>query len=416
MAGLRTVSGIVLLLGALLQTPARGQSGLELTGFGMIRPAPDVISQSMGSITTIPGRTSGWLFSMPASWYNIRATQLQVSVEAGESQLGRFGSRNRSGPQSFHFLMHANRRTSYGLGIRPVTRLDMLFTDSSGVFFLPGDTLRYVQSRSATGGISELVLGYSRRLRPSLSVGVTLNVLFGTVTQQDTISFLDQGSWTEPFPISRAERRLEFTGRTLGLSLLASVPPKSRGSLGLRVVLPIVLDLIEAQNYATARSSLNPVRHKDVGTSRMLALGYGLDLGKRQRVMAELAIAQLAEDNKNDLVFDQHLRSSLFMGAAWTLAPSGEEFILPGRLDYRMGFYRREYYLSGSRIGALSETAFSIGIGIRSVRFRHRLDLALQVGQRDSLLPDVSREDFYRVSIGITTAELWFARPKKEWD
>ena len=100
------------------------------------------------------------------------------------------------------------------------------------------------------------------------------------------------------------------------------------------------------------------------------------------------------------------------MGAAWTLAPSGEEFILPGRLDYRMGFYRREYYLSGSRIGALSETAFSIGIGIRSVRFRHRLDLALQVGQRDSPLPDVSREDFYRVSIGVTTAELWFVRPK----
>ena len=416
MVGRRTLSGIVLLLGALLLTPAQGQSGLELTGFGMFRPAPDVHSQSMGSITTIPGRTSGWLFSMPASWHNIRATQLHVSVEAGESQLGHFGSRNRVGPQSFQFLMHANRRTSYGLGLRPVTRLDMVFTDSSGVFILSADTLRYVQSRSATGGISELVLGYSRRLRPSISVGVTVNVLFGSVTQQDTISFLDQGSWTEPFPTSLAERRLEFTGRTLGLSLLASVPPKSRGTLGLRVVLPIVLDLIETQKYATARSSLNPVRHRDVGTPRILAIGYGLDLGERQRVMAEFGVSKLAAGDSNDLVFDQYLESSRFMGAAWTLAPSGEELILPGRLDYRMGFYRRQYYLSGSQNDALSETALSIGIGIRSVRFRHRLDLSLQVGERDSLLPGVPREDFYRVSIGITTAELWFVRPKKEWD
>ena len=81
-----------------------------------------------------------------------------------------------------------------------------------------------------------------------------------------------------------------------------------------------------------------------------------------------------------------------------------------------MGFYRKVYYLSALKNDPLAEFAFSAGIGFRSRGFGHRVDLAIQVGRRDGLLDDVQFEDFYQLSVGVTTAELWFMRPNKRWD
>ena len=396
--------------------PLRGQSGLELAGFGMHRAAPDVVSQGIGGLTTIPDRTTRWLIGMPATWHNIRATQLQVSAELASSQLGHFGPNTRVGPQGFQFLMHANRSTAFGIGLRPVTRVGVAFTDSSGVFSFPGDTLRYVQSRSAQGGISALILGYSRRLRPSFAVGITLNVLFGTVTQHDTLDFQEQGSWTDPLPLVIAQRRLEFSGQTLGLSLSAAVPPKSRGTLGLRLELPLALSLVEVKSYVANTSSLLPVRHDAVGSPSSLALGYGLDLGQRQRLMVEAAISWLGAGGGDDLIFGRHIEMARSVRIGWTRTPGREEAFVLNRLHYRVGFSRQEYYLSDSNLDPLSEVALGVGIGFRSPRFRHRVDIALQAGRRESLLPGVPEEAFYRLSVGVTTAELWFARPKKSWD
>lgn len=80
-----------------------------------------------------------------------------------------------------------------------------------------------------------------------------------------------------------------------------------------------------------------------------------------------------------------------------------------------MGFYRKVYYLSSLKNDPLAEFAFSAGIGFRSRGFGHRVDFAIQIGRRDGLF-DVQFEDFYQLSVGVTTAELWFMRPNKRWD
>ncbi len=401
-----------------LAVPARGQSTLEWVGFGALPAASDVVSQGMGGITTLSDDAAGWLASMPATWHNIRATQLLVSLEASEFRLGSLGVNNRVGPQNFQFLMHASRRSAYGIALRPVSRVAAVFSDS--VFNLPQDTLRYVQSRSANGGISTLILGYSRRIRPTVALGLTLNVQFGTLTEIDTLTFEEPGSWGVLFPPIFAERRLEFKGRTVGLSLAAEVPPKSRGNLGIQLTLPLALNIIEVKNYATDQATGDSVRHNDIGSPISLAAGYGLRLGRRLRVLAEVSLTRLPQGGGRDLgdldlVFGKHLESARSVRLAWTYSPTGEEPILPARLHYRMGFTYGQYYLSDSRNGPLAEIALSIGIGFRSPRIRHRFDVAFLAGQRDTFLPEV-REEFYRFSIGVSTAELWFVRPNKEWD
>ena len=97
---------------------------------------------------------------------------------------------------------------------------------------------------------------------------------------------------------------------------------------------------------------------------------------------------------------------------------------------YRVGFHNKSYYLSdreneplGRENEPLGEVAFSLGFGIRSLRTNHKLDFALQIGQRDALdvgqrdaLDDLDSENFGRLSIGVTMGEMWFARPKKNWN
>ena len=402
----------VLVLG--LVTPVAAQSSLELVGFGMVQPVPGIVSQGIGGITTVPGGTQEWLYSTPSTWHQIRATQLHVALASGETRLGDLGTYNRAGLQNFQFLIHANRRTSYGVGIQPVTRVDLALRDSTGVDILGQDTIRYVQDRSSEGGISAFKLGFSRRIGPAVSLGVSLDILFGSLVQSDELRFSDKGGRDDLFNMF-AERRLEFSGQRLALSLLAAVPPKSKGWLGIKAVLPLTLKLIEVQHYYGLSRSIPPLRHGDVGSPASIVVGYGMDIALKHRVMAEAGFSRLLKAAKNDIVFGRHLKETRSLRVGWSRIPSGDEAWFIGRLYYHMGFYRKVYYLSVSKNDPLAEFAFSAGIGFRSRGFGHRVDFAIQIGRRDGLF-DVQFEDFYRLSVGVTTTELWFMRPNKRWD
>ncbi len=399
-----------------LSGAAGAQSRLELTGFGITPGASDVVNQGMGGVLTIPGGPGEWLYSTPSTWHHIRATQLHVAFEAEQTRIGDLSPYVRVGPQDFQFLIHANRRISYGLGIQPVTRVNMALRDTTGVYTLSTDTLRYAQNRTITGGISAFRLGYSRRMGSNLSIGLALDVLFGSLAVSDTLEFRYRGSsQRDLLTWMIAGRRLEFVGQTVEMSLLASLPPKSRGQLGLQLKVPLSTALSDIQTQA-GKPDFTPFRYTDVGIPASITVGYGMDVLPKQRVILEYSRSQLEPVGQNDLVFGQHVEATRAIRAGWSRTPSGEEMFALGRLYYRMGFSHRDYYLSALKNDPLAEFAVSVGIGLRTSRFGHRLDIALQAGRRDSQLSGVQYEHFYRAAIGVTTAELWFVRPKKKWD
>jgi hypothetical protein len=310
-----------------------GQSGLELAGFGLATSASsDVISQGMGGFKTVPENEARWLYGAVASWQRIRGTQLHASVEATRSKLGDFGRYLRVNPQNIYFLLHANRRTSFGFGVQPMTRVDMgvLDIDTS---FIAQDTLAYTQRRSSTGGMS----------------------------------------------------------------------------------VPLALEAIENRTYV-GQAVLNPFRHRNLQTPFSLSIGYGRKIADRQRVMSEITFSRLLKEEANDLIFGRHIRATRTLRLGWSRTPGEDEALALGRLHYRMGFYYHDYYLSRLQNDPLTEFAVSAGLGYRSPRFGHRVDLAIQWGRREGILTDAKEENFFRISVGVTTAELWFVRPKKKWD
>ncbi|UCD38162.1 MAG: hypothetical protein JSW54_01365, partial [Fidelibacterota bacterium] len=127
-------------------------------------------------------------------------------------------------------------------------------------------------------------------------------------------------------------------------------------------------------------------------------------------------LSQLPKDAKHDLIFGRYLDATRTLRLGWSRVPRGDELFALGRLYYRMGFHKIDYYLSDLKKDPVSELSFAFGIGVRSRSFGHRVDISIQIGRRDSLLPAVQTERFYGLSIGVTTAELWFIRPMKKWD
>lgn len=402
-----------LVLGLSAQLPA--QSGLEFYGFGMQAPTADVVSKGMADITTVPGGRAAYLASAPASWNNIRLTQLHVSGGLTRTQIHPYGQFEQIGAQNFQFLLHVNRRTAYGVGLRPVTRVNMFVEVPETVAFLGPDTLLFVQSQSSVGGMTALDLGYSRRIRPSVSIGAAINILFGTLTQRDTLEFIYRGQRDDLPPAMTAGQTLEFNGQTITLSLLANRFPRTRGQLGLELLLPLRLNLA-AVKWHSGITTRESQRYTKVGLPYRVKIGYGLNVTPRQRLLAEVAILQLPRANEHDLVFDRHLEGTRAIRVAWSRVPGGRGTPNPGRIYYRVGFYRIAYYLSGSNRNPLVELGFTTGIGLRSLRTGTRLDLSLQYGRRGDGLPEVQSENFFSLSIGVTTGERWFSRPTKKWD
>ena len=116
--------------------PVTGQSALGIYGFGMVQPPADIISQGIGNITAIPIDASEYLYALPASWQNIRSTQLHGAVSLDAASFAEQGGYHEVMLRSIRFLAHVNSKTAYGIAIRPVTRVDAtLQYDTLNVLF-----------------------------------------------------------------------------------------------------------------------------------------------------------------------------------------------------------------------------------------------------------------------------------------
>ena len=391
------------------------QSFLEQYGFGQVQPEADVVGQGMGGITVLPMGLRSSHFSLPASWHRARRTKLQIGLIHNGIEVDGGGSFSRDALQNFQFLAHLTNRAAFGVVLRPLTRVDMSFLDATGNTIIGGDSLAYDQHRTISGGQSVLAVGYSRRINSRLSLGLALDVIFGTLTQADTLNIFTTSDHSgDLFQRLVAQRRYEFSGRVLALSLLADQVGVPAGLLGFQVRIPLGLTIVNHfRNSSLGTASQN--RRIEAGLPLEARLGYGFSPAPNHLLAAELGWSALAKSDANELVFDNHIEKTYDLRLGWSKVPVGAEKLEPGRLYYRVGFYYRRYYLSRSNNEPLGEIGLTAGLGYRSLRTGHRLDLALQLGRR-AAPAGIGEERFVNLSLGVTTAELWFLRPKKKWD
>lgn len=403
------VAAIVILLSS-----AAAQSSLDLVGFGLVHSTPDVVGQGIGGITSVPPGMNQWLSTAPASWNRIRATQLHAAFSASRTNLSDSESLAYTGLENLQFLIFINQRTSYNISIQPVTRALITLRDTAGIDTFGLDA-SYIHDQSFEGGISSFKLGFSKRIGTTVSVGANLDILFGTLIQEDYLEFLNKGDLEYPNSSITSERRLEFNGQRLELGFLADVPPQSGGELGINAVIPLRLKMIDVQ---VSNSWFEPNRtvHRDIGTQADITMGYSVGLAEKYRFLTEIELTRLVKGEENDMLFGRVLDGTRSLRIGFTRNPGEDEPLSIGRLYYRVGFSCTNYYLSSLKNRPLTEFGFSLGLGFQAQSTGSRLESAIQIGRRDGLPGKVQTEDFWRISIGVVTSELWFARPNKRWD
>ena len=406
---------IVALLGL---TPLSAQSPLNLFGLGALQSAEDVASDGAGNIRSLPLTEGDAYPASVASWHHLRSTQLRTTLATQMSITpANVDPRYKTGLRRIMFLVHLDNRSALGFALSPLTQTNLSLNDTAGSFILGADTLLYRQVRSTSGGLSSLQVGYSRKLGGSISVGVALDILFGTLFQNDTLEFSSKGSRVDILgwvPYLGAERTVNFLGRSLELNLTTGALPVSRSQLGIRVNLPLSLHTKVITRFINA-APFTEVNNIKMQLPLSLNIGYAIKMGQRQRLLAELNLQQWEDLDGNNLIFGRQFKKVQGWAASWTSQPATRASASPGRMFYRVGFHNKSYYLSDREKEPLGEIAFSLGFGIRSLRTNYKLDFALQIGQRDAL-DNLDSENFGRLSIGVTMGEMWFARPKKNWN
>ena len=418
---MRRRCSVVLLLLA-VAAPAAGQSVLELYGLGMWLPPNDVMGQGAGDIRSLPLGPGQVLATSVASWYALPTTQLRATLGTRLTSSEDGQERSRAGLQQVHFLAHLDNRTALGVVLHPLTRSQMILIDTNSYLILAADTLRYAKIRRLEGGVSSLKLGLSRQLSESTAIGLSLGIIFGSILEADTLGFTERGDRTDVLnwvpalePFLASERSTSFLGRTVGFSIQTGAWPRSRSMVGLQIDWPLAVTAKVSTRYHQLPAYSN-TRQKGLHLPSTISASYGLDVTSRQRLLAEWTLQQEDTTGNNRLIFGRQLERVSAVKLVWAFSPAGPAAPQPGRFGYRVGFIYRQYYLSDLKNKPLSEIGITLGLGVQSLRFGYGLDLAMQVGQRDTdILPGTKKETFFRFSIGARTGELWFARPKKNW-
>lgn len=397
----------------------QAQTGLEMYGFGLPQDGYDAVGQGMGGISVVPAGGKEYFSSSVASWHRVDLTRLNSVVDFSYGQIGNQNS-FRVIPQELQVIFHATRTKAWGVTIRPRTRTNVVMRDISRTVIIGDSTITYNHYRQIKGGVSSLGIGYSRRLAGVVSFGAELNFMFGTIVRRDSLIFTDISARPDFPTFMESSMMNEFVGTSLELSTLIGAFPKNRSELGIHLNIPMNLRVKEVQYvrdlYSNELREIQRRNSPEISLPYSIDIGYRFDLNAQQQLSIEYDYLRHDIGASGDRIFPEYLRKITAYRAGWARAATTRELFILGRIDYRVGIYNKAYYISANQSAPISEFGVSVGFGYTSRRFGHGVDLALTAGRRDSPLTGYETEDFYRLTVGLSSGELWFRRAKKEWD
>jgi hypothetical protein len=411
--------GILLVVPAFLYTPAFAGNGTSLysrLGLGDLHPGSNVRSAGMG-YSGIAFASSTTINSLaPATWSKID----RARIEAGMLYEGY----NSSDATSSRYLSRADFNgatlalpisTSNGIvavfGFTPFSTVD--YTAFSTERYVTGvDTMSGTITYKGSGGISRGQIGGSYSPLSNLSVGFSVNYLFGTIDHLTTVSAAEEG-----YAPSTVTRGNSLHGLTFSLGgLYEGIGTGILQPLSLGFVVTTGTTLSTTQQVFYQYSDQSDTSTESTGTASVpMTLGVGLSYRASERWVCS---ADYTTQNWGDATFDgqtsSYLRTRSDIGIGVERLPAKE---LPGtpfldRMAYRLGlFYHSTYItLNNEMINAWGVT-FGVGIPVTN---EARLHLAIEYGSRGTTANALIKDSILRLSASVTLSELWFARFEEE--
>jgi hypothetical protein len=340
----------------------------------------------------------------------------------------------------YHFALGMSFTKNMGLafGIKPFSRKDYTFTTKE---LIGSDSIQNIYT--GTGATNEVFLGYSLNLinlkKSKLSVGTNLGYLFGTLTDTRSSNIIGNSDYA----IGKKELFIKTFHYDLGLyyrlnldnhlftfSAVAEPSQFFKSHYSDSTMFSDLLSdgIVVTQTISSEQNSGNI----QIGTSLNLGLAYKYYFNqitkKNQTLNSSIEFhVNYAQTNWNEFQSDfNHLNNDYIKGNTMRLN-FGLQYVpqtkiyenalktnFMNRLNYRAGFYNYSLPYANSNY---SDQGYTIGFGIPILTQNlSSLNFSFSYGNRKNDIPDMLREQYYGMSIGLiiapNVAEKWFNKRK----
>lgn len=416
----RSIVRMVLVVGGMLSVVAPIWAQTDITpyssqGIGNLIHPTLVHNRGMGGIGIGNGNALFINYTNPAFLYknNLSSFDVAFSIEQNIMQRENESATRTGGGLSYGVFSFpvATNRWSMSIGITPFSTVGYQIEED---IVAQGGQVEGTQVVKGEGGINMVSFSNGFRVAGNLGVGLRVGYLFGPITETRSIILDDpQANRTELedqiyYSDLIFEGSLSY-GIKLGNNTLLNVGATYQPEMQIRANRDVFLLSIPSNPAFTRRERVDSSESKITLPSR---LGVGISVEKSLKYLIGVDFLTQPWENYRSLSNNNDgMRNSYeaMIGGQYIPNISSINSYL-ARMAYRLGFFYRNtpFAVEDEQI-----TDFGLNLGFSlPMSNLSSTNISLEAGNRGTLENGLIRENYFKISAGITFNDRWFIRRK----
>ena len=400
-----------------------GQGTMNGFGLGHFYENQGITSAGNGLNSLVPGFQSNVSLSNPSTWHHLKYTHLSLSYSGDENSISDLPLLNRySGLSYASWIVPIKSKGSFGLALVPYADQRITLTDTDTTSFIAfDDTLSLLKSFDRSGGIMAFKVGTSYLIRENLSVGLSVDMLFGSSRQNESIFF--DGSSIIQTSRTRYSGVLGEVFISLALqeriNLFASVKQALRDLDGIYTEKHL-FDDANGNGYhdygndfplPDSVSAKNEIRLTGIHKPKQFSFGVQSKFNKQTSISFELCSIK---DNGTipaslTLPINDWIDHSNDFKLSLVRFPKDNSLDLVDKISVRTGLMYKSHTLHSKTI--VSEVGGSLGFGFKFKAVGNQVDLNYYLGNRKY---SDKTEIIQQMQVGISLGDLWFVKRRQK--
>ena len=403
-----------------------GQGTMNGFGLGHFYENQGITSAGNGLNSLVPGFQSNVSLSNPSTWHHLKYTHLSLSYSGDENTISDLHLLNRySGLSYASWIVPIKSKGSFGLALVPYADQRISLTDTDTTSFIAfDDTLSLLKSFDRSGGIMAFKVGTSYLIRENFSIGLSVDMLFGSSRQNESIFF--DGSSIIQTSRTRYSGVLGEVFISLALqeriNLFASVKQTLRGLDGIYTEKHL-FDDANGNGYhdygndfplPDSVSAKNEIRLTGIHKPKQFSFGVQSKLNKQTSISFEFSTIKDKGtiDSSLTLPINNSIDHSNDFKLSLVRFPNDISLDLVDKISFRTGLMYKSHTLALSN-AIVSEVGGSLGFGFKFKTVGNQVDLNYYLGKRN-YSDTFNAEIIQQMQVGVSLGDLWFVKRRQK--
>ncbi|MBT5224638.1 MAG: hypothetical protein HOM19_04320 [Candidatus Marinimicrobia bacterium] len=403
-----------------------GQGTMNGFGLGHFYENQGITSAGNGLNSLVPGFQSNVSLSNPSTWHHLKYTHLSLSYSGDENTISELPLLNRySGLSYASWIVPIKSKGSFGLALVPYADQRISLTDTDTTSFIAfDDTLSLLKSFDRSGGIMAFKVGTSYLIRENFSIGLSVDMLFGSSRQNESIFF--DGSSIIQTSRTRYSGVLGEVFISLALqeriNLFASVKQALRDLDGIYTEKHL-FDDANGNGYhdygndfplPDSVSAKNEIRLTGIHKPKQFSFGVQSKLNKQTSISFEFSTIKDKGtiDSSLTLPINNSIDHSNDFKLSLVRFPNDISLDLVDKISFRTGLMYKSHTLALSN-AIVSEVGGSLGFGFKFKTVGNQVDLNYYLGKRN-YSDTFNAEIIQQMQVGVSLGDLWFVKRRQK--